>query len=240
MWPWNSASTLAVGVKLVSESISEAEPIRVLLVDDHQLLRRGLLMLFGTVPGIEVVAQAAHGAEALAVLRSMPVDVIVSDAKMPVMDGIELVRCCAQEFPHIPVLVLTTFDEPHLIRGALEQGAAGFLLKDASIDTLSQAVRAVAQGGLVIDPQVARLALRGDDEAEKGDSSVLSRLTPTEREVAFLVSEGLSNQAIAQRMVLAEGTVKNHVSSLLRKCDASDRTALALGLYKAFHEVEER
>lgn len=210
---------------------------RVLVVDDQQLLRRGLVMLFGTVDGVDVVAQAAHGAEALAVLRAKEIDVVLADAKMPVMDGIELVRRCAREYPDLPVLVLTTFDEPDVVRGAVAAGAAGFLLKDTSIEALAEAVRAVAAGGLVIDPRVARLALTPSrDERDEGDDPpVLALLTPTEREVAALVAEGLSNQAIAARMVLAEGTVKNHVSALLRKLRAADRTVLALTLYKALH-----
>ena len=211
--------------------------LRVLVVDDQQLLRRGLVMLFGTVEGVDVVAQAAHGAEALAVLRAEEVDVVLADAKMPVMDGIELVRRCVREHPGLPVLVLTTFDEPDVVRGAVAAGAAGFLLKDTSIEALAEAVRAVAAGGLVIDPRVARLALAPSrDERDEGDGPpALALLTPTEREVAALVAEGLSNQAIAARMVLAEGTVKNHVSALLRKLWAADRTVLALTLYKALH-----
>jgi len=209
--------------------------LRVLVVDDQQLLRRGLIMLFGTVDGIDVVAQAAHGDEALAVLRAKRIDVVLADAKMPVMDGIELVRQCARSHPGLPVLVLTTFDEPDIVRGAIAAGAAGFLLKDTSIESLAEAVRAVADGGLVIDPRVARLAFTTDGSRTAGDESpVLAVLTPTERKVASLVAEGLTNQAIAARMVLAEGTVKNHVSTLLHKLQAPDRTALALTLYKAF------
>ena len=211
--------------------------IRVLVVDDQQLLRRGLMMLFSTVNDIDVAAQAAHGAEALAVLRAKEIDVVLADAKMPVMDGIELVRQCARAHPDLPVLVLTTFDEPDVVQGAVAAGAAGFLLKDTSIESLAEAVRAVAQGGLVIDPRVARLALAApqNDKTESSMSPVLAILTPTEREVAALVAEGLTNQEIAARMVLAEGTVKNHVSALLRKLQATDRTVLALTLYKAFH-----
>ena len=209
--------------------------LRVLVVDDQQLLRRGLIMLFGTVEGVDVAAQAAHGDEALAVLRARRIDVVLTDAKMPVMDGIELVRQCARSHPGLPVLVLTTFDEPDIVRGAIAAGAAGFLLKDTSIESLAEAVRAVADGGLVIDPRVARLAFTTDGSRTAGDESpVLAVLTPTERKVASLVAEGLTNQAIAARMVLAEGTVKNHVSTLLHKLQAPDRTALALTLYKAF------
>ena len=209
--------------------------LRVLVVDDQQLLRRGLIMLFGTVEGVDVVAQAAHGDEALAVLRAKRIDVVLADAKMPVMDGIELVRQCARSHPGLPVLVLTTFDEPDIVRGAIAAGAAGFLLKDTSVESLAEAVRAVADGGLVIDPRVARLAFTTDGSRTAGDESpVLAVLTPTERKVASLVAEGLTNQAIAARMVLAEGTVKNHVSTLLHKLQTPDRTALALTLYKAF------
>ena len=209
--------------------------LRVLVVDDQQLLRRGLIMLFGTVEGVDVVAQAAHGDEALAVLRAKRIDVVLADAKMPVMDGIELVQQCARSHPGIPVLVLTTFDEPDIVRGAIAAGAAGFLLKDTSVESLAEAVRAVADGGLVIDPRVARLAFTTDGSRTAGDESpVLAVLTPTERKVASLVAEGLTNQAIAARMVLAEGTVKNHVSTLLHKLQTPDRTALALTLYKAF------
>ena len=209
--------------------------LQVLVVDDQQLLRRGLIMLFGTVEGVDVVAQAAHGDEALAVLRARRIDVVLTDAKMPVLDGIELVRQCARSHPGLPVLVLTTFDEPDIVRGAIAAGAAGFLLKDTSIESLAEAVRAVADGGLVIDPRVARLAFTTNgSRTERNESPVLAVLTPTERKVASLVAEGLTNQAIAARMVLAEGTVKNHVSTLLHKLQAPDRTALALTLYKAF------
>ena len=192
-------------------------------------------MLFGTVEGVDVVAQAAHGDEALAVLRARRIDVVLTDAKMPVLDGIELVRQCARSHPGLPVLVLTTFDEPDIVRGAIAAGAAGFLLKDTSIESLAEAVRAVADGGLVIDPRVARLAFTTNgSRTERNESPVLAVLTPTERKVASLVAEGLTNQAIAARMILAEGTVKNHVSTLLHKLQAPDRTALALTLYKAF------
>lgn len=209
--------------------------LQVLVVDDQQLLRRGLIMLFGTVEGVDVAAQAAHGDEALAVLRARRIDVVLTDAKMPVLDGIELVRQCARSHPGLPVLVLTTFDEPDIVRGAIAAGAAGFLLKDTSIESLAEAVRAVADGGLVIDPRVARLAFTTNgSRTERNESPVLAVLTPTERKVASLVAEGLTNQAIAARMILAEGTVKNHVSTLLHKLQAPDRTALALTLYKAF------
>lgn len=211
-------------------------PVRVLVVDDQQLLRRGLVMLFSTLDEVEVVAEAAHGEEALAVLASREVDVVLADAKMPVMDGVTLVRRAAELHPGLPVLVLTTFDEPDIVQGAITAGAAGFLLKDTSIEGLADAVQAVHRGGMVIDPRVARLALSGpraDDAPEPPPE--LAVLTPAERCVGELVAQGWTNRQIAAHLVLAEGTVKNHVSALLRKLAAPDRTVLALTLYRALH-----
>ena len=210
-------------------------PVRLLVVDDQQLLRRGLVMLFSTIEEVEVVAEAAHGQEALAVLRSHEVDVVLADAKMPVMDGVTLVRQVAGLHPGLPVLVLTTFDEPDIVQGAIAAGAAGFLLKDTSIDGLADAVQAVHRGGMVIDPRVARLALTAPQDGEEPEPPELAVLTPAERGVGELLARGWTNRQIADHLVLAEGTVKNHVSALLRKLAAPDRTAAALALYRALH-----
>lgn len=215
-----------------------AVPLRVLLVDDQQLLRRGLAMLLSTADGIDVVGQAADGTEALAVLEraqrdgTLP-DVVLTDARMPGMDGVELTAACRERWPELPVLMLTTFDDEAVVRGALGAGASGFLLKDTSTDALADALRAVAAGGMVIDPRVARIALSRDAGAGGGaGADPLAVLTRTERLVAELVADGRTNAEIASALVLAEGTVKNHVSSLLRKLDQRDRTGLALALYK--------
>ncbi|SLM95174.1 response regulator transcription factor [Brachybacterium nesterenkovii] len=212
-----------------------AAPLRVLLVDDQQLLRRGLAMLLSTADGIDVVGQAADGTEALAVLgrERDGVDVLLTDARMPGMDGMELTAACRERWPDLPVLMLTTFDDEAVVRGALGAGASGFLLKDTSTDALADALRAVAAGGMVIDPRVARIAL-SRDPAGGGAAAAdpLAVLTRTERLVAELVADGRTNAEIASVLVLAEGTVKNHVSSLLRKLDQRDRTGLALALYK--------
>ncbi|GAB2541989.1 response regulator [Brachybacterium huguangmaarense] len=214
-----------------------AAPLRVLLVDDQQLLRRGLAMLLSTADGIEVVGQAASGDEALAVLaRGLP-DVLLADIRMPGMDGIELAAACRERWPDLPVLMLTTFDDEGVVRGALAAGAAGFLLKDTSTDALADAIRAVAAGGMVIDPRVARIAMsreRNGDAAAREDP--LAVLTRTERLVARHVARGATNAEIADALVLAEGTVKNHVSALLRKLGQRDRTGLALALHRALGE----
>ncbi|MHA7132871.1 response regulator transcription factor [Oerskovia turbata] len=203
--------------------------MRVLLVEDQQLIRRGLAMLLSTVGGVEVVAQAEDGRTALAALATTEVDVVLTDARMPGIDGVELTARCARERPELPVLVLTTFDDDALVQSALAAGAAGFLLKDTSVEGLTAALRAVIDGGMVIDPRVTRAAMRPQDA---GDGP-LAILTQSESLVAELVAKGLTNQEIAASLVLAEGTVKNHVSALLRKLAERDRTALALTLYKA-------
>ncbi|MDO5683504.1 MAG: response regulator transcription factor [Propionibacteriaceae bacterium] len=205
-------------------------PIRLVIVDDQQLLRRGLRMLLETEDGLAVVGEAADGREALAVVYRCQPDVVLTDARMPGMDGLELTRAIVEEFPGIAVMVLTTFDDEAVVRGAIGAGASGFLLKDVSTDRLAEAIRSVADGGMVIDPRVARIALTpaGADAADP-----LAMLTRTERLVAERVARGLTNLEIANELVIAEGTVKNHVTSLLRKMGHRDRTGLALALYRA-------
>lgn len=213
----------------------DSRPCRVVVVDDQQLLRRGLHLLLRTVPDVEVVAEAADGREALAVIARVSPDVVLTDARMPGMDGIELVAACRAQHPDLPVVVLTTFDDEAIVRGSLTAGAAGFLLKDSSTEALADAIRAVAAGGLVIDPRVARLALapaRGGGES----ADPLAVLTRAERLVAEQVATGATNAEIADTLVLAEGTVKNHVSSLLHKLGQRDRIALALSLHRVLHD----
>lgn len=203
--------------------------ITVLLVDDQELLRRGIRLLLEAVGGFEVVAEAADGREALAMITRHRPEVVLSDARMPVLDGVELVRRCRAVHPEIPVLILTTFDDDELVREAVRVGAAGFLLKDVSPEKLAEAIAAVRDGGVVLDPRVAGVALRAVTSASPTDDP-LAVLTRTERSIAIQVAAGRTNREIAADLVLAEGTVKNHVSSLLRKLAARDRTALALSL----------
>lgn len=203
--------------------------ITVLLVDDQELLRRGIRLLLEAAGGFIVVAEAADGREALTMIIKHRPEVVLSDARMPVMGGVELVRRCRAEHPEIPVLILTTFDDDDLVREAVRVGAAGFLLKDVSPERLAEAIVAVRDGGVVLDPRVAGVALRAAASASPIDDP-LAVLTRTERSIAVQVAAGRTNREIAADLVLAEGTVKNHVSSLLRKLAARDRTALALSL----------
>lgn len=206
--------------------------IRVLIVDDQELLRRGLRMLLEMEDDIEVVGEAESGMRALAVIPTARPDVVLADARMPVLDGLGLVERCSRDHPGLPVLVLTTFDDALLVRSLLDAGAAGFLLKDVSTEALGEAIRQVLGGGLVIDPRVARAAVAPAEPLEP-----LSVLSPAERAVADLVARGLSNAEIALRLRLAHGTVKNTVSALLRKLGERDRTALALRLAGATESV---
>lgn len=199
---------------------------RIVLVDDQQLLRRGLRLLLSTQDGIEVVGEFASGAETLAWLRSNPApDVVVSDAQMPGMSGLELVAALADRYPDLPVLILTTFDDVDLVQRAVRAGVAGFLLKDTSPELLAEAIRASARGQVTIDPRVAAAALGRDATRDP-----LGVLTPTERRVAQFIARGARNGDIAAELVLTVGTVKNHVSSILHKLGYEDRTALALRL----------
>lgn len=201
--------------------------IRVLVVDDQELLRRGLRMILETDGGVEVVGEAEDGSRALALIPTVRPDIVLADARMPVLDGLGLVRECAVHHPGLPVLALTTFDDADLVRSLLDAGAAGFLLKDVSADRLLDSIRQVVNGGLVIDPRVARVALTRDSGAAPPLSP---ELTQTEQAVADLLALGLPNAEIAARLQLAHGTVKNAVSALLRKFGHSDRTSLALEL----------
>ncbi len=201
----------------------------VLIVDDQELLRRGLRLLLSTQPQIEVWGEAASGEQALAMLQAGQPDVVLSDARMPPgMSGLELARSLAALFPKLPVLILTTFDDQEVVVGAMQAGASGFLLKDISPEQLAQAVVAASQGQVTIDPRVAAAALGRQAAADP-----LGCLTPTERRVGELVADGMKNQQIAEVLVLTVGTVKNHVSSLLRKLGHQDRTTLALFLSQA-------
>ena len=223
----------------MTERTSPAAPtLSLVLVDDQQLLRRGLAMLLSTAEGLDIVGEAADGREALAVIARHDPDVVLADVRMPGMDGIELVARCRLDHPGLPVLLLTTFDDEPVVQGSLAAGAAGFLLKDTSTDALAEAIRSVAAGGMVIDPRVARIALRRSaegDPTDRANGDPLAVLTRAERLVAEQVAEGRTNAEIAGTLVLAEGTVKNHVSALLRKIGARDRTGLALALYKTLN-----
>lgn len=198
--------------------------IRVLVVDDQELLRRGLKLLLESTGKVQVVGEATDGAVALARIPALAPDVVLTDAVMPSMSGPELIRRCAKDHPDLPVVLVTTFDTHDVIGPAVEAGAAGILLKDTSPDTIVEALEAALAGDMMVDPRVAVAVVRGG----RRHTSALDDLTPAERQVAELIGQGLTNAEIADALVLAPGTVKNYVSAVMRRLDFRDRTQLAL------------
>lgn len=206
-------------------------PIRVVLVDDQALFREGLRTLLSTRVDLEVVGEAADGAEAVALVQQVRPAVVLMDLQMPVMDGVQATAALRERCPDVRVLVLTTFDDEGNVMGALRAGAAGYLLKDVSLDTLVSAIHAAARGesflqstitGTVVDAVTRMLS------SAPTASALVLPLSPREREILRLVATGASNKEIADRLCVAEGTVKNHITNILLKLDVRDRTQAAL------------
>lgn len=207
-------------------------PIRVLLADDQRLMREGLRTLLELEPDIAVVGEAGDGAEAVARVAELAPDVVLMDVRMPVMDGIEATRRLVAARPAARVVILTTFDEDEAAFEGLRAGAVGYLLKAASGAELAAAVRTAFAGGAVVDPGILRRVV-GQFARLAPPSRAPGAGLPeplSEREVAILrlVGLGLGNRDIAARLGLAEGTVKNHVTAILQKLGARDRTQAAL------------
>ncbi|MDI5974406.1 response regulator transcription factor [Streptomyces sp. SL13] len=203
--------------------------IRVLLVDDHQVVRRGLRTFLEVQPDIEVVGEAADGAEGAARAAELRPDVILMDVKMPGTDGIEALRLLREAGDRARVLVVTSFTEQRTVVPALRAGAAGYVYKDIDPGALADAIRSVHAGHVLLQPEVAEalLTLDGSGPAA-GTRGRGATLTDREREVLCLIADGRSNREIARALVLSEKTVKTHVSNILMKLDVSDRTQAAL------------
>ncbi|MDP9842602.1 response regulator transcription factor [Streptosporangium lutulentum] len=195
--------------------------IRVLLVDDHPVVRRGLAALLGTLPGIEVVAQAGTGQEAVREAALNRPDVVVMDLRMPSMDGVQATRHIVRDHPATAVLVLTMFHEDALVAEALHAGARGYLLKTAEQDEIERAIRAVAAGDAIFSSAVAGRVLGRITPAR--DTPVLPQVSPREREVLDLVATGATNAAIADRLKLSPKTVGNHISAIFLKLGVTSR-----------------
>jgi DNA-binding NarL/FixJ family response regulator len=205
--------------------------IRALVVDDQTLVRKGIRTLLELAGDVEVVGEAAHGEEALALLPVARPDVVLLDLKMPRLDGLGFLRARKEggQCGVPPVLILTTFDDTELVLDGIRAGARGYLLKDASLAQLLEAVRTLASGGTLFQPAVTQRVLEGVGHLPPTpDIGVESPLTTREREVLRLMAAGLSNHEIATALRLADGTVKNHVSSILGKLAARDRTRAVL------------
>jgi len=206
--------------------------IRVIVVDDQTLVRQGIRSLLDLTDDIAVVGEADDGMIALAAIEEHAPDVVLLDLRMPRHDGIWVLRALrerAEDSP--PVLVLTTFDNDTLVLDAMRAGACGYLLKDVTLERLTRAIRVLADGGTLISPSITDRLLRAVHRRRPADDDglpAIQRLTEREVEVLRLVAEGYSNREIAQALFLAEGTVKNHVSTMLLKLGARDRTNAVL------------
>jgi len=230
--------------------------IRVLLVDDQALIREGLAIILGAQPDIKIVGQAADGQEGVGLAVRLQPDVILMDIKMPRMDGIKATRQIKEDLPETPIIILTTYAEDELVFEGIRAGASGYLLKDITRGQLVEAVRGAARGEAQIDPAVAAQVLaefqrmanvlrrpaRGSPTPSKETETELppiEALTPREEEILRLLTEGLTNAGIAARLYLSEGTVKNHVSEILSKLHANDRThAVVLALKRGLLDLE--
>jgi DNA-binding NarL/FixJ family response regulator len=204
-------------------------PIRVLVVDDHVVVRRGIVAFLEETPDIRAVAEAADGAEALTEIQRLtaagnPVHVVLTDLIMPGLDGIKMAKFVRQRHPEVVVIVLTSFGEADRVRAALAAGAAGYVLKDAGADELSAAIRAGKRGEIHLDAAVTRHLTSGLNRPAAPDMV----LTEREREVLGHVAAGQSNQDIADRLMISERTVRTHVSNILAKLGLVSRTQAAI------------
>ncbi|GHO45767.1 response regulator [Ktedonospora formicarum] len=222
-----------------------AEQIRVLIVDDQRLLREGFRKLIEMEPNLEVIGMAGDGEEALAAVERLRAerlapDVVLMDVQMPRLDGIAATRAFKERWPQIRIIILTTFDDRELIQAGLQAGAQGYLLKDITAEQLVTTIRVIAQGQVLLHPEVAHKVIASFPSApieSPAPTSVtppfsseneLSRLTEREREILALLAHGASNREISETLYIAGGTVKNHLSNILSKLGVRDRTLAAL------------
>jgi DNA-binding NarL/FixJ family response regulator len=201
----------------------ERRKIRVLVVDDHVVVRSGLEQLLATTDDIELAGTASNGNEAIDAVERLHPDVVLMDLSMPELDGVEATRRISVEHPSSRVLVLTSFSDQTRILDALSAGADGYLLKHAEPDDIAEAIRAVHGGGSPLDPKAARALI----ESRRAGRDV-PQLTDREREVLLLVRDGLANKQIARRLGIAERTVKAHLTSVFQRLGVTDRTQAAL------------
>ncbi|MEW1633313.1 response regulator transcription factor [Streptomyces sp. NPDC093801] len=210
--------------------------IRVLIVDDQMMVREGFSVLLNAMEGIEVVGEAVDGRQAIAQVAALRPDVVLMDIRMPEMNGLEATRHIVAADTDAKVLVLTTFDLDEYVYQALRAGASGFLLKDASARQLAEGVRVVAAGEALLAPSVTKRLIvefsKLSDVQRAPDPAGVGELTERETEVLVLIAQGLSNAEIADRLLVAESTIKTHVSRILVKLGLRDRTQAAVFAYE--------
>lgn len=220
----------------MSEPTQGPQRLRVIVADDQAAVREPLAAVLGLAEDIDVVASAADGTEVLAAVAAGPVDVVLMDLRMPVMDGTEATRRLTEEHPEVAVVILTTFADDDSILAALSAGATGYLTKNAGRQDITRAIRAAAAGQSVLDREVQNRLLATVRTKPPAPAQPLpGDLTPREREVLTLIGQGLPNRAIAEKLFISEATVKTHINNLFAKADIKDRAdavrrALGAGL----------
>jgi DNA-binding NarL/FixJ family response regulator len=203
--------------------------IKVIICDDQSIVRDGLEMLLKLEPDIQVLGTAEDGASAVQKVEKEQPDLVLMDLKMPVMNGIEATRQIRSRYPEVKVLVLTTYDDDAWIFDAIQAGASGYLLKDTPREELIKAVKGTVSGKTYVDPSVAGKVLgQVSSHQTRATSQVTSKLSEREVEILRLIAKGLSNEDISEKLFLSEGTVRNHVSSILSKLGVADRTQAAI------------
>ena len=217
---------------MVDHSASSGEAIRVLIVDDHALFRRGLIQVLQFEDGIEVVGEAEDGEDAIAKAEEHAPDVLLMDVRMPRVSGIEATRRLAETMPTMKILMLTVSDEEDDLYEAIKAGATGYLLKEISIEEVADAVRAVMQGQTLISPSMASKLIAElatlSKQADQRSTVPAPRLTDRELDVLRLVAQGLTNREVADQLYIAENTVKNHVRNILEKLHLHSRMEAVL------------
>lgn len=206
------------------------EPIRVLLADDHTLFRKGIRTLLEQMRGLEVVAEAATGEEAVSQARELVPDVILMDIKMPVISGITASRQVLQENPHIGIILVTMFDDPDSVFSGMRAGARGYVLKEAEPEELRRAIEAAYRGEVILCPIIAKKVLGhfGRESGSRHPGLRYDNLTPRELQVLQEAAKGMSNKEIAGKLVITEKTVKNHIANIFSKLQVNDRTQAVL------------
>ena len=216
-----------------------SRPLRIALVDDQDLVRTGFRMILDAQRDMCVVGQASDGVGALSMVRTTRPDVVLMDIRMPALDGIAATRAVLEADPGIKVIVLTTFDLDDYLVAAMQAGASGFLLKDATAPELLAGIRAVARGDSVVAPSATRRLLKqwfaptGPVEAPGAHSGSIEALSDREREILTLIGRAMSNNEIAQHLDLAESTIKSHINRILHKLELRDRAQLIVLAYES-------